>query len=81
MDYKLDAMTKGKKAYIVDIDLVIRVIADENLDPNIDYKDFDKMIFEKFKSRLEEEGSSFITQGIADIEEDEDCPYDPEYDD
>lgn len=81
MDYKLDAMTKGKKAYIVDIDLVIRVIADEDLDPNIDYKDFDKMIFEKFKSRLDEEGSSFITEGITDIEEDEDCPYDPEYDD
>jgi len=74
-------MTKGKKAYIVDIDLVIRVIADEDLDPNIDYKDFDKMIFEKFKSRLKEEGSSFITEGITDIEEDEDCPYDPEYDD
>jgi hypothetical protein len=74
-------MTKGKKAYIVDIDLVIRVIADEDLDPNIDYKDFDKMIFEKFKSRLDEEGSSFITEGITDIEEDEDCPYDPEYDD
>jgi len=81
LDYKLDAMTKGKKAYIVDIDLVIRVIADEDLDPNIDYKDFDKMIFEKFKSRLDEEGSSFITEGITDIEEDEDCPYDPEYDD
>jgi hypothetical protein len=74
-------MAQNKKAYLVDVDLVIRLIMDDKLDPAIDYKDFDKAIYKAIKSRMEEEGMSFITEGITDVEEDESCPYDPEYDD
>lgn len=74
-------MAKDKKAYLVDIDLVIRLIMNDKLDPVIDYKEFDKEIYKAVKSRIEEEGMSFITEGITDVEEDESCPYDPEYDD
>ena len=74
-------MAENKKAYLVDVDLVIRLIMDSKLDPVLDYKDFDKAIYKAIRSRMEEEGMSFITEGITDVEEDESCPYDPEYDD
>ncbi len=74
-------MAKDKKAYLVDVDLVIRLIMDSELDPTLDYKDFDKAIYKAIVSRMEEEGMCFITEGITDVEEDESCPYDPEYDD
>ena len=70
----------NKKAYIVNIDLVIRVTLDETLDPNID-PEFDKAVIDNFKSRLKEEGDSFITENIAEYNTDKECPYDPEFDD
>lgn len=76
-----ETMAEDKKAYLVDVDLVIRLIMDSKLDPTLDYKDFDKEIYKVIISRMEEEGMSFITEGITDVEEDESCPYDPEYDD
>ena len=72
---------KNKKAYIVDIDLIIRLVMDEKMDPVLDQKEFDKAIYKAVKLRLEEEGVSFISEGVTDIEEDETCPYDPKYDD
>lgn len=81
IEVKLKAMAKEKTAYIIDVDLVIRLVMDSKLDPVIDQKEFDNAIYKAVKSRMDEEGKSFIIEGITDIEEDETCPYDPEYDD
>lgn len=70
----------NKKAYLVNIDLEIRVTIDETLDPNID-PEFDKAVMDKLKFRLLEEGESFILEGINEFNEDKECPYDPEFDD
>ena len=70
----------NKKAYLVNIDLVLRVTLDETLDPNID-PEFDKAIMDELKFRLKEEGDSFILESITEFNTDKECPYDAEFDD
>ena len=69
-----------KKAYLVKIDLIVRVIVDDKYEPDID-PEFDEEAFKKVTKRIKEEGISFIGEGIEDIDLDEENPYDPEYDD
>lgn len=69
----------AKKAVLVDIDLTIRVIVDEEMDLDID-PEFDETVTNMIRQRLAEEGISFIAEGINDYRDDNECPYDPEYD-
>jgi len=69
-----------QKAYLIDIDLKIRVVVDEHLDPNVD-DEFDQAVFKAVKKRIEEEGSSFLSEGISNFDDDVETPYDPEFDD
>ena len=70
---------KNKKAYLVDVNLYLRVIVDEEIDPNID-PEFEKAVVDKIKWRLLEEGDSFFTENIDKYEDHIECPYDPEFD-
>jgi len=69
----------GKKAVLVDIDLIVRVIVDEELDMDIDPM-FDEIVTNAVRSRLSDEGISFIAEGIDDYNDDLENPYDPEWD-
>lgn len=68
-----------KKAMLVNVDLLVRVIIDDSVDP--DYDDFfDEIVTNAVRQRLADEGISFIAEGINDYRNDEENPYDPEYD-
>jgi hypothetical protein len=62
----------GKKKYKVYVDLLVTVEVNDNIDPNgIDSQDFDTEVANAIRHRLEEEGLSFISEGISNWEEDE----------
>ena len=42
--------------------------------------EFDETVTNMIRQRLAEEGISFIAEGINDYRDDNECPYDPEYD-
>jgi hypothetical protein len=69
----------AKKAVLVNIDLLVRVIVDDFVDLDVD-PEFDEVVTNAVRGRLSEEGISFIAEGINDYREDEENPYDPEYD-
>lgn len=68
-----------KKAYLVDISFRVRVIVDENCDPNVD-PEFDRNVFTKLRTIMSE-GVTGISDNIENWEEDTEVPYDPELDD
>jgi len=68
-----------KKAMLVNIDLLVRVIIDDSVDPDVD-PEFDEAVTNAVRERLADEGISFIGEGINDYRDDEQDPYDPEYD-
>ena len=68
-----------KKAYLAKIDLLVRVIVDDHIDP--EGEEFGAIAYEATNKRMKEEGISFINEGIDDYEEDIENPYDPDYDD
>jgi hypothetical protein len=70
---------KNKKAYLVDVNLYLRVLVDEDIDPDMD-PEFDKAVIAKIKHRMLEEGDSFFIENIDKVEDDIECPYDPEFD-
>jgi len=62
----------AKKKYKVYVDLLVTVEVNENIDPNgIDSNDFDTEVANTIRHRMEEEGLSFISEGISNWEEDE----------
>jgi hypothetical protein len=69
----------AKKAMLVNIDLLVRVIIDDFVDPDVD-PEFDETVTNAVKARLADEGVSFIGEGINDYRDDEETPYDPEFD-
>ena len=69
----------AKKAMLVNIDLLVRVIVDDFVDPDVD-PEFDETVTNAVKARLADEGVSFISEGINDYRDDEETPYDPEFD-
>lgn len=69
----------AKKAMLVNIDLLVRVIVDDFVDPDVD-PEFDEVVTNAVRARLAEEGISFIGEGINDYRDDEETPYDPEFD-
>lgn len=70
---------RQKTAYMVDVDLKIRVVVNENLDPNMD-REFDQAVLDRIKHRIKEEGLPFISNAINDFQDDIDNPYNPEVD-
>jgi hypothetical protein len=72
-------MVKNKKAYLVDVNLCLRITIDEDLDPNID-PEFDQAVVDKIKSRMQEEGDDFLKASIHQYEDDTECPYNSKLD-
>jgi len=72
-------MAEEKKALLVDVNLKVRVIVDTDVDPETD-PEFEEAVFNAVKSRIAEEGVSFIAEGIEDYNDDVENPFDPEYD-
>ena len=58
------------KKYLVNVDLKVSISIPEHYDPEMD-PEFDEAVVAAVKKRLEEEGPSFIIEGISDYEEDE----------
>jgi hypothetical protein len=75
----MSGQTEQKKAVLVDIDLKVRVIIGESIDPNMD-EEFDEALLRAVKHRIKEEGRSFLTEGIQDFQDDIENPYNPEFD-
>lgn len=71
-------MAENKKAYLVDVSFRVRVVVDENCDPDID-PEFDQQVFTKLRNIMTE-GVRGISDNITDYDEDEEVPYDPERD-
>tara|TARA_R110002020_G_scaffold29571_13_gene93252 strand:- start:1518 stop:1730 length:213 start_codon:yes stop_codon:yes gene_type:complete len=69
----------AKKAMLINIDLLVRIIIDDTVDLDHD-PEFEEIVTEVVKNRLREEGVSFIAEGINDYREDEENPYDTEFD-
>lgn len=69
----------AKKAVLVKIDLLVRVIVDEDMDLDIDPV-FDELVTNAVRARLSDEGISFIAEGIDDYNDDKETPYDKEWD-
>ena len=62
----------AKKKYNVSVDLLVTIEVDDNVDPNgLDSAEFDTEVANRIRHRMEEEGLSFISEGISDWEEDE----------
>ena len=72
-------MRINKKAMLVRVNLLVRIIIDDRVDPDVD-KEFDETVAAVIKNRLSEEGVSLISEGIFDYEDDLENPFDPEYD-
>lgn len=72
-------MKGNKKAMLVDVNLKVRVIIDESVDPEVD-PEFEEAVMNAVRSRMSEEGISFIAEGIDDYNDDKENPFDPEYD-
>ena len=70
---------KPKKAYLVDVNLLVRVVVDAEVDPNTD-EEFDMAVLRNIQKRIKEEGLEFISENIEDFNEDIECPFDPEFD-
>lgn len=68
-----------KQAYTVTVNLKIRVLAENDIDPNID-PEFDEATLKAINRRIKEEGTQFISENIEDFELDTESPYDPEFD-
>lgn len=68
-----------KKAYLVDVNLKIRVITEDHIDP--EGEEFGEAVYNSVNKRMKEEGISFINEGIDDYKDDKENPYDPDYDD
>jgi hypothetical protein len=68
-----------KKALLVKVNLLVRVIVDSDVDPEVD-SEFELAVMASVKSRIQEEGVSFIAEAIEDYNDDIENPYDSEYD-
>ncbi len=68
-----------KKAYLVDVNLKIRVVVADHIDP--EGEEFGEAVHQSVEKRMKEEGISFINEGIDDYTDDKENPYDSEYDD
>ena len=73
-------MSYTKKAVIVTTELMVRVIIDDHIDPDVDHEVFDKLVLKKVQEKLKIEGVSAITENIIDIYDDTEVPYNPEID-
>ena len=69
----------SKKAITVDVNLKVRVVVNDTVDPNTD-PEFEEAVTNSVRGRLAEEGISFIAEGINDFNDDKETPFDPEYD-
>ena len=67
-----------KKAILVDVELQVRVVVDEQVDPNID-KEFDEAVQKKILESIKND-DTFISENIVDFDDDLETPYDQEYD-
>lgn len=75
----MSGQVKEKKALLVDVNLKLRVIVNEDVDPNMD-EEFEEAVLLNVKHRIKEEGRSFIAQGIDDFNDDIENPYNKEFD-
>ena len=70
-----------KKAISVSLDLNIRVIIEDTLDPELDHEEFDKILLKALKKKLEEPNpESYLGENISTYQDDTQYPYDPEFD-
>lgn len=72
-------MKADKKAYLVDVNLKLRIVIGSDIDPNTD-EEFDKEVLRNIQKRIKEEGLEFISENIEDFNNDTECPFDPEFD-
>lgn len=72
-------MENGKTAYLVDVSLLVRVVIDDRLDPDID-PEFNQAVINKVRKIVLEDPTS-IAENITDWNEDEEVPYDPDQED
>jgi hypothetical protein len=72
----------AKKAYLVEFSITTRVVIDSNKDPNEDDYVFEDIVC-KARTSMLKDGIAFYINGdnVSMIEEDTECPYDPETDD
>lgn len=75
----MSGQSKQKKAVLVDLELKIRVVIGEDVDPNMD-EEFEKALLLKVKKRIKEEGHTFLANGIVDFQDDIEDPYNEEFD-
>ena len=72
-------MEQSKKAYLVEVTILTRVVADNDIDKNTN-DGFDKlgeMAIEKIKNDV---NGYLCLNNVEVIREDKECPYDPETD-
>lgn len=58
-----------KKAYLVDVPVMVRIIADENAT-------FDEIV--RIALEIIRQDNNHITGESSSVEDDQECPYDPE---
>ena len=73
-------MQGNKKAIVVSVELEIRIIIDDRLDPDVDHEELNEAVHTRISKRMKDEGPSFIGEGINDYNDDEENPYDYAYD-
>ena len=70
----------SKKAILVNVEFTLRVVVDQDIDPNVD-PEFEKAVKDRLLFRIKEEGTKFISEHIEDFYDDLKNPYNPEFDD
>ena len=73
-------MQENKIAKVVAVNLKVRVIVPEDMDPDVDYEEFNKIVAARVANRLKEEGPLYIGEHIDDHNDDTLNPYDAEHD-
>ena len=68
-----------KKAYLVEVAFMTRVVMDEPVDINSDEGVIS--VLKKAQSKYMEKVQTELAENFVSIDEDSECPYDPEYDD
>jgi hypothetical protein len=74
-------MAKDKKAVLVEVNLLARIIIDEDIDMDSDIEEVNKVITKEVKKLIENKGDFYIGEGIENYQLDVTNPYNPETDD